>query len=135
MHVQKTLPPYDNDSKEAQHFWESMLDHICAPLQPASIMGRLTKGPDLDQLPEPIWEKVQAGDLLNQEERQIADTRVIPIRRAMQTIMKKVLVDFLISARLDLIGANLGLSILYWGPPIPQTDLNHSQHEDFEVTR
>ena len=52
-------------------------------------MKRLTKGPDYDQLPDVLFDKVQQdASMLTQEERAAAEARVLPIRESILPIMR-----------------------------------------------
>ena len=57
-----------------------MLEHLCHPLRVADLLRRMTKGPDYDQLPEALWEKVQKQSMLSPEESAAAEATVLPIR-------------------------------------------------------
>lgn len=134
--MQSILPAHDDNNDVALQFWRAMLDAICAPITSIRLRKRLTMGPDLDQLPQAIWAKVQADEAIDLQERALVESRVEPIRQAMQVLMKRVLIDYLVAARLDLIAADLGLIIQHWGPEmmvtedaIPDSGLSTELHE------
>ena len=113
---QGSLPVYDSDMEDAS-FWDPMLEHLCHPLRVADLLRRMTKGPDYDQLPEALWEKVQKQSMLSPEESAAAEATVLPIREYILPHMRGVLKGFLSKARLDLMAAELGLQRRdVWGP-------------------
>lgn len=112
---QGSLPDYD--SEEDANFWNSMLEHLCHPLRVADLLRRMTKGPEYDQLPEALWEKVQKQSMLSPEESAAAEATVLPIREYILPHMRGALKGFLSRARLDLMAADLGLQKKdMWGP-------------------